>query len=101
MRKHKKKSTLTADEKKKFDSLKHAFKKVIEKLQEQIGGCQNGNKSKCTGFLDWLDGDTKKQKELANAFTTAYNFLDKKRSEKDSEKNFDEYISDAIGLWPK
>ncbi|UPA15358.1 Mlp family lipoprotein [Borrelia turicatae] len=89
------KINLTAEEKKKFDSLKHAFEKVTEKLQDQIQGCQN-NKSKCTGFLDWLDGDIKKQKELANAFTTAYNFLDKKRSEKDSGKNFDQYISEAL-----
>ncbi|WP_330730560.1 Mlp family lipoprotein [Borrelia turicatae] len=90
------KITLTADEKKKFDSLKHAFKKVIEKLQEQIGGCQNGNKSKCDNFWTWLEGNIQKQKELANAFTKAYDFLDKKRNLKENGKDFDEYISNAI-----
>ncbi|ATQ15409.1 Mlp family lipoprotein (plasmid) [Borrelia miyamotoi] len=88
--------TLSNDEKKKFDSLKHAFNQVIEKLQEQIGGCQNGNKSKCDNFWTWIDGNPQKQKELANAFTTAHDFLEKKRNEKDNGKNFDQYISEAL-----
>ncbi|AHH04210.1 Mlp lipoprotein family protein (plasmid) [Borrelia nietonii YOR] len=39
--------TLTDDERKKFNSLKHALEKIVEKLQNQIQGCQN-DKSKCT-----------------------------------------------------
>ncbi|UVY98935.1 Mlp family protein (plasmid) [Borrelia hermsii] len=87
--------TLTDDERKKFNSLKHALEKVVEKLQNQIQGCQN-DKSKCTSFLTWLSKDIPKQKELANAFTDVYNFLEKKRQEKASDKDFDTYISDAI-----
>ncbi|WP_276325094.1 Mlp family lipoprotein [Borrelia hermsii] len=34
------------------------------------------------GFLTWLSKDIPKQKELANAFTDVYNFLEKKRKEK-------------------
>ncbi|UPA11647.1 Mlp family lipoprotein (plasmid) [Borrelia parkeri] len=37
-----------------------------------------------------------KQKELANAFTIAYKFLDDKKKLKASNKDFDIYISDAI-----
>ncbi|ABF82180.1 Mlp family lipoprotein (plasmid) [Borrelia hermsii] len=90
------KITLTADEQKKFDSLKHAFEKVIEKLQDQIQGCQNGNKSKCNNFWTWLDGHIQKQKELANAFTKVYEFLEDKRKKHENNKTFDSYISDAI-----
>ncbi|WP_241762552.1 Mlp family lipoprotein (plasmid) [Borrelia hermsii] len=69
------------DEQQKFDSLRNAFEKVIDKLLSQVGKCKD-NKNKCTGFFNWLSKDTQKQKELANAFTTAYNFLEDKKQKK-------------------
>ncbi|WP_024655169.1 Mlp family lipoprotein [Borrelia hispanica] len=88
--------SLTADEQKKLNSLKHAFEKVIEKLKNQIQGCQNDNKSKCDNFWTWLNDKPQKQKELVNAFKETYEFIDKKRNEKANDKDFDTYISDAI-----
>ncbi|WP_024654271.1 Mlp family lipoprotein [Borrelia persica] len=89
--------TLTAEEQKKFKSLNFALEKVIEKLQNQIAGCQN-DKSKCTNFFNWISKNEhkQKQKELANAFTKVYDFLEKKRQKKAHDKDFDTYISDAI-----
>ncbi|UPA08352.1 Mlp family lipoprotein [Borrelia hermsii] len=46
--------------------------------------------------MNWLYGKIPKQKELANAFTIAYNFLNDKRKLKASNKDFDIYISDGI-----
>ncbi|WP_215537703.1 Mlp family lipoprotein [Borreliella bavariensis] len=86
------KITLTPDEEKMFNSLLTAFKYTIEKLSNEIQGCLNDNKSKCTDFLDWLSTDIQKQKELANVFTTVYNFLKSKANDKD----FDTYIKEAI-----
>ncbi len=91
------KITLTSDEEKMFNSLINVFKYTIDKLNNEIQGCMNGNKSKCNDFFDWLSStDTQKQKELAQAFTTAYNFLDSKRKLKEKDKDFDTYIKGAI-----
>lgn len=92
----KEKITLTPDEEKKFNSLITAFKYTIEKLTNQIQGCANANKSKCTDFFDWLSKDTQKQKELANAFTKVYDFLESKRKSKAEGEDFDTYIKGAI-----
>ncbi|MCD2379340.1 Mlp family lipoprotein, partial [Borreliella burgdorferi] len=82
------KITLTSDEEKMFNSLINVFKYTIDKLNNEIQGCMNGNKSKCNDFFDWLSStDTQKQKELAQAFTTAYNFLDSKRKLKEKDKD--------------
>ncbi|WP_330730328.1 Mlp family lipoprotein [Borrelia turicatae] len=88
--------TLTADEKKKFNSLKHALNQVIEKLQDQIGGCKDVSKNKCTNFITWINGNIQKQKELVEAFTTSYNFLEDKRKKYEDNKDFNTYISNAI-----
>lgn len=61
------KITLTDNELKLFNSLKTAFKYTIEKLPNQIQGCNNGNKSRCAGFFDWLSKDIQKQEELASS----------------------------------
>ncbi|WP_373589052.1 Mlp family lipoprotein [Borreliella afzelii] len=90
------KITLTDEEEKLFNSLATAFKYTIDKLTNQINGCNNDNKSKCTGFFDWLLTDTEKQKELAGAFKKVYDFLDSKRQTKEKDKDFDTYIKDAI-----
>ncbi|WP_417861963.1 Mlp family lipoprotein (plasmid) [Borreliella andersonii] len=93
----KKEITLTPEEKKIFNSLVNTFKYTIEKLSENTNGCNNGNKDKCNGFFDWLSStDPQKQKELAQAFTTVYNFLDFKRKLKEKDKDFDTYIKEAI-----
>ncbi|SCW45819.1 Mlp lipoprotein family protein [Borreliella japonica] len=91
-----KKITITPEEEKKFNSLINAFKYTIEKLTEQIQGCTNENKSKCTNFFDWLYTDIQKQKELANAFTSVYDFLETKRQSKAEDEDFDTYIKGAI-----
>ncbi|WP_418905606.1 Mlp family lipoprotein [Borreliella japonica] len=91
-----KKITITPEEEKKFNSLTNAFKYTIEKLTEQIHGCTNENKSKCTSFFDWLYTDIQKQKELANAFTSVYDFLETKRQSKAKGEDFDTYIKGAI-----
>ncbi|WP_418909475.1 Mlp family lipoprotein (plasmid) [Borreliella sinica] len=88
----KEKITLTPDEEKKFKSLTTAFKYTIEKLADQVQGCNNENKSKCTDFFDWLSTDIQKQKELANAFTSVYDFLKSKTGDED----LDTYIKGAI-----
>ncbi|ATH10491.1 Mlp family lipoprotein [Borreliella burgdorferi] len=91
------KITLTPDEEKMFNSLVTTFKYTIDKLNNEIQGCINGNKSKCNDFFDWLSStDTQKQKELAQAFTTAYNFLESKRQSKAQNETFDTYIKGAI-----
>ncbi|WP_421115135.1 Mlp family lipoprotein (plasmid) [Borreliella andersonii] len=90
------KITLTSEESKMFNSLVNTFKYTIQKLSDQIHGCINGNKNKCNGFFDWLSKDIQKQKELANAFTKVYNFLESKRQSKASNENFDTYIKGAI-----
>ncbi|PRQ91913.1 Mlp family lipoprotein [Borreliella burgdorferi] len=92
------KITLTSDEEKMFTSLVTAFKYTIEKLNNEIQGCNNGDNGKCNNFFDWLSSiDAQKQKELAQAFTTAYNFLESKRQSKASGEDFDTYIKGAIG----
>lgn len=90
------KITLTAEEEKLFNSLQTAFQYTIEKLSNQIQGYNNGNKSKCTDFFNWLSKDIQKQKELANDFKKVYDFLDKKRQEKANNKDFDTYIKEGI-----
>ncbi|MCD2385101.1 Mlp family lipoprotein [Borreliella burgdorferi] len=86
------KITLTSDEEKMFNSLINVFKYTIEKLNNEIQGCMNGNKSKCNDFFDWLSEDIQKQKELADAFTKVYNFLKSKAQ----NETFDTYIKGAI-----
>ncbi|MBB6208595.1 Mlp family lipoprotein [Borreliella lanei] len=91
------KITLTAEEKKMFDSLVNVFKYTVEKLSGDTNGCNNENKNKCAGFFDWLSSiDTQKQKELAKAFTKTYDFLESKRKSKANNKDFDTYIKGAI-----
>ncbi len=86
------KIALTPDEEKMFNSLINVFKYTIEKLNNEIQGCMNGNKSKCNDFFDWLSEDIQKQKELAGAFTKVYNFLKSKAQ----NETFDTYIKGAI-----
>ncbi|PRR43005.1 Mlp family lipoprotein [Borreliella burgdorferi] len=91
------KITLTSDEEKMFNSLINVFKYTIDKLNNEIQGCMNGNKSQCNDFFDWLSStDTQKQKELAQAFAKVYNFLESKRQSKASDEDFDTYIKGAI-----
>ncbi|PRQ93296.1 Mlp family lipoprotein [Borreliella burgdorferi] len=86
------KITLTSDEEKMFTSLVTAFKYTIEKLNNEIQGCNNGDNGKCNNFFDWLSEDIQKQKELAGAFTKVYNFLKSKAQ----NETFDTYIKGAI-----
>ncbi|APJ09461.1 Mlp family lipoprotein [Borreliella afzelii] len=86
------KITLTDEEEKLFNSLATAFKYTIDKLTNQINGCNNDNKSKCTGFFDWLSKDIQKQKELVSAFRKVYDFLASKANNED----FDAYVQGAI-----
>ncbi|MCD2309488.1 Mlp family lipoprotein [Borreliella burgdorferi] len=91
------KITLTSDEEKMFTSLVTAFKYTIEKLNNEIQGCNNGDNGKCNDFFDWLSSiDTQKQKELAQAFAKAYSFLESKRQSKAQNETFDTYIKGAI-----
>ncbi len=91
------KITLTPDEEKMFTSLVTAFKYTVEKLSENINGCNNGDNVKCNNFFNWLSStNIQKQKELANAFTKVYDFLESKRQSKASGESFDTYIKGAI-----
>ncbi|MCD2320861.1 Mlp family lipoprotein [Borreliella burgdorferi] len=91
------KITLTSEEKKIFTSLVTTFKYTIEKLSDNINGCNDGDNGKCNNFFDWLSStDTQKQKELAQAFAKVYNFLESKRQSKASGEDFDTYIKGAI-----
>ncbi|MGF7102310.1 Mlp family lipoprotein [Borreliella kurtenbachii] len=94
------KITLTPDEEKMFTSLKALFTYTIGKLYDDMQECSNGNKnkceSKCNNFFNWLSTDIQKQKELANAFTKVYDFLESKRQSKANGESFDTYIKGAI-----
>ncbi|WP_418905216.1 Mlp family lipoprotein (plasmid) [Borreliella finlandensis] len=94
------KITLTPDEEKMFTSLKALFTYTIEKLYDDMQECSNGNKnkcgSKCNNFFNWLSTNIQKQKELANAFTKVYDFLESKRQSKAQNETFDTYIKGAI-----
>nr|AAB07825.1 lipoprotein [Borreliella burgdorferi 297] len=94
------KITLTPDEEKMFTSLKALFTYTIDKLYDDMQECSNGNKnkceSKCNNFFNWLSTNIQKQKELANAFTKVYDFLESKRQSKASGESFDTYIKGAI-----
>ncbi|WP_417861944.1 Mlp family lipoprotein (plasmid) [Borreliella andersonii] len=94
------KITLTPEESKMFTSLKALFTYTVEKLYDNMQECNSGNKnkceSKCNNFFNWLSKDTQKQKELANAFTKVYDFLESKRQSKASDESFDAYIKGAI-----
>ncbi|MBB6208548.1 Mlp family lipoprotein [Borreliella lanei] len=90
------KITLTSEEEKIFNSLVTAFKYTIEKLKNEIQGCNNGDNAKCNNFFAWLSKDIQKQKEVTNAFTKVYNFLESKKQSKASNENFDTYIKGAI-----
>ncbi|APS99213.1 hypothetical protein Bmayo_05920 (plasmid) [Borreliella mayonii] len=94
------KITLTHKEEKMFNLLKTVFTYTIKKLYNEMQESINGNKgeyeSKCNNFFNWLFKDPQKQKELANAFTKVYNFLESKRQSKASGESFDAYIKGAI-----
>ncbi|MBB6043698.1 Mlp family lipoprotein (plasmid) [Borreliella yangtzensis] len=90
------KITLTEEEKKIFNSLTNAFQYIIEKLPNEIQGCNKENDSKCTDFFNWLSKDIQKQKELASAFKKVYDFLESKRQSKANNEDFDTYIKGAI-----
>ncbi|WP_434757360.1 Mlp family lipoprotein [Borrelia puertoricensis] len=49
-----------------------------------------------TDFKTWLKNNPQKQKELADAFTEAYDFLEEKRKKHAPNEKFDEYITNAI-----
>ncbi|AHH11474.1 Mlp family lipoprotein (plasmid) [Borrelia coriaceae] len=67
--------TLTADEKQKFDVLINAFNKIIE-----LKLLSDDELQKSQNFLNWIRStDVSKQKELANDFTTVYEFLKDKK----------------------
>ena len=90
--------TLTNHEQQKFDSLIHSFTKILNKV-DQLVECKN-RQVKCKmdflSFSAWISKNPKKQKELVNAFTTIYDFLEIKRKKHASNKKFNQYISDAI-----
>ncbi|QFI15090.1 Mlp family lipoprotein (plasmid) [Borrelia sp. CA_690] len=94
------KITLTPEEEKMFTSLKALFTYTVEKLYDHMQECSNGNKNKCkdkcNNFFNWLSKDSKKQKELAKAFTKVFNFLESKRKSKANNEDFDTYIKGAI-----
>nr|WP_247068009.1 Mlp family lipoprotein [Borrelia puertoricensis] len=49
-----------------------------------------------TDFKTWLENNPQKQKELADAFTEAYDFLEEQRKKHAPNEKFDEYITNAI-----
>ncbi|WAZ72307.1 Mlp family lipoprotein (plasmid) [Borrelia miyamotoi] len=52
--------------------------------------------TKYPDFSEWLSKNILKQKELDNAFDSAYNILERKRSIHARDKTLDQYISEAI-----
>ncbi|ATQ15561.2 Mlp family lipoprotein (plasmid) [Borrelia miyamotoi] len=67
------------------------FKKELEsrKLVQRVA-------TKYPDFSEWLSKNILKQKELDNAFDSAYNILERKRSIHARDKTLDQYISEAI-----
>ncbi|AHH11723.1 Mlp family lipoprotein (plasmid) [Borrelia coriaceae] len=84
--------TLTADEKQKFDVLINAFNKVIELKQLPDNALQ-----KSQNFLNWIRStDIQKQKELANAFTLVYDFLEDKKPTQLKNLTINQLISNIL-----
>ncbi|QFP42607.1 Mlp family lipoprotein (plasmid) [Borrelia miyamotoi] len=102
--------TLTDVEQNQFNILNIAFDKTNEKVNNYTNQINNGIlqmtikgprtieriRNKYPGFSKWLSKNIPKQKELANAFASAYNFIEKKRGIYAPEKTVEQYISNAI-----
>ena len=106
--------TLTEDEQNKFNILKNSLDKINLVFTNDLNtGKKNTNNvltskeaqnietlQKVTirypGFITWLLKDIPRQKELVNAFDSAYNILENKRKIYASNRTLEQYISDAI-----
>ncbi|WP_025408980.1 Mlp family lipoprotein [Borrelia coriaceae] len=85
-------ATLIDDEKQKFDVLINAFNKMIELKRLPDNELQESQ-----NFLNWIRAtDVKKQEELANAFTLAYDFLKDKTSQQSNNLTTTQFINNAL-----
>ncbi|AHH07093.1 Mlp lipoprotein family protein (plasmid) [Borrelia crocidurae DOU] len=80
---------LTKDEQDRFKVLIDGFNKISELYQDRI------DNNKYTNFFNWISKDTKRQKELANAFEHVYQFL-RKKSIKSKILDFPQAIVNVI-----
>ncbi|AOW96095.1 Mlp family lipoprotein [Borrelia miyamotoi] len=83
-------------EQQKFNSLILGFNKIKKSIENNLKTSRPTLEPIYTEFIPWLLKHPDKQKELANNFTSFYNFLDEKRKIHANNKTFDEYITDAI-----
>ncbi|WAZ72292.1 Mlp family lipoprotein (plasmid) [Borrelia miyamotoi] len=60
----------------------NAFKSGLDTIVTNIPKGQN--KTKYQGFIEWLSNNPQKKKELANAFSIVYNFLNDRRKRQSS-----------------
>ncbi|AOW96292.1 Mlp family lipoprotein [Borrelia miyamotoi] len=85
-------TALTLEEEQKFKLFDLALSKAIE----QIGERDNFRANQGETFLVWIRKNIQKQKELVNAFSRVYKFLENKRQKHASEMTLEEYVMDAI-----
>uniref|UniRef100_A0A5P8AXL2 Mlp family lipoprotein n=1 Tax=Borrelia miyamotoi TaxID=47466 RepID=A0A5P8AXL2_9SPIR len=87
----KEKITSQVDEKQKFNALKSGFDTLFinPNTQEEL-------KTKYQSFIDWLSNHPDKQKELANAFTHVYEFLDAQRIRQSSNLTTEQLLINIL-----
>ncbi|QFP42618.1 Mlp family lipoprotein (plasmid) [Borrelia miyamotoi] len=99
-------TTLTADEKLKINALKGGFDTIIKYLQNQLINNPNLEThaknqyqeivTKYPEFIEWLSNNIQKKKELADAFTIVYNFLNAKRKLQTNKISTEQIIINTI-----
>lgn len=91
-------TTLTADEEEKFNVLKSGFDIILKHMENELKDHKANIKplfeyhveeyenilSKYPGFIEWLSNNPQKKKELVNAFTYFYDFLNDQRIKQSS-----------------
>ncbi|AHH11314.1 Mlp family lipoprotein (plasmid) [Borrelia coriaceae] len=86
----------TNNEKTKSNSFINGLNIAINEIPKEIKNWPDNGKEIFTKFIIWLSKDIQKQKELEQAFSTAYNFLETKRQQYANNETFDQYIQNGI-----
>ncbi|AHH07685.1 Mlp lipoprotein family protein (plasmid) [Borrelia crocidurae DOU] len=81
----------------KFNVLHKALQNTIEYLKRtRSNELQNNQENRYNQFFEWILKHPNKQKELANSFTTVYNFLQDKQKKNANNSNLNTYINNAL-----
>ncbi|QFP42440.1 Mlp family lipoprotein (plasmid) [Borrelia miyamotoi] len=80
-----------ANDKQKFDTFKSGLNTIII-----TSNTQESQEAKYQGFIEWLSNNPQKQKELTNAFTIVYDFLDDQRRLQSSNLTNEQLVINTI-----